>query len=91
MATKKNEFFSDEVFHPGETLSEKLSEMKMSYKEFALRCGLSEKTINEIIKGKAPISLETSMKFEQVLGIPTYFWITRQSEFNQYTARLKKI
>jgi len=30
------------------------------------------------------------MKFEQVLGIPAYFWITRQSEFDQYTARLKK-
>jgi len=90
MATKKNEFFPDEVFHPGETLSETLSEMGMSYKEFALRCGLSEKTINEIVKGKASISPETSMKFEQVLGIPAYFWITRQSEYDQYIARLRK-
>lgn len=90
MATKKNQFMPDEVFHPGETLSEKLSEMNMSYKEFALRCGLSEKTINEIVKGKASISPETSMKFEQVLGIPAYFWITRQSEYDQYIARKKK-
>lgn len=90
MATKNNEFYPDEAFHPGETLSEKLSEMEMSYKEFALRCELSEKTINEIVKGRASISPETSMKFEQVLGIPAYFWITRQSEYDQYIARLRK-
>lgn len=90
MATKKNEFYPDLVFHPGETLSEKLSEMNMSNKEFALRCSLSEKTINEIIKGKATLSPDSSMKFEQVLGIPAYFWLKRQSEFDQYIARVKK-
>ncbi|MBP6429967.1 MAG: HigA family addiction module antidote protein [Bacteroidales bacterium] len=91
MTDKINQFFPDEVFHPGETLSEKLSEEKMSLKEFAMRCDMSEKTINEIVKGKASISYESSMKFENVLGIPAYFWIKRQSEYDGYRARLDNI
>lgn len=91
MNNKINQFFPDEVFHPGETLSEKLSEIGISLKEFAIRCDMSEKTINEIVKGKAKISYETSMKFEKVLGIPAYFWIQRQSDYDEYMARLENI
>ncbi|MFA7082127.1 MAG: ImmA/IrrE family metallo-endopeptidase [Bacteroidales bacterium] len=91
MNNKINQFFPDEVFHPGETLTEKLSEEKMSLKEFAIRCNMSEKTIIEIAKGKAKISYETSMKFETVFGIPAYFWIERQSDYDEYMARLENI
>jgi len=35
--TNQNQYFPPIVFHPGETLAEKLKEMAMSPKEFALR------------------------------------------------------
>jgi len=41
---KQNQYFPQVVFHPGETLIEKLEEMRMGPKEFALRTGKPDKT-----------------------------------------------
>ena len=44
MATSK--FIPSVAFHPGVTLAEKLKEINMSIKEFALRASKPEKTID---------------------------------------------
>ena len=41
---RQNEYAPRTVSHPGETLVEKLEEMEMGVKEFALRTGKPEKT-----------------------------------------------
>ena len=46
MTTSK--FVPKVVFHPGVTLAEKLKEMNMSIKEFALRVSKPEKTIHAV-------------------------------------------
>ncbi|MEZ5072383.1 MAG: hypothetical protein R2751_15825 [Bacteroidales bacterium] len=45
-----NQYFPDVVFHPASTLNEKLVEMGMSRKEFAVRTGKPEKTIIAVLK-----------------------------------------
>lgn len=89
MATT-NEFFSDISFHPGETLTEKLEELKMGPKEFAIRTGKPEKTIIAILKGESSITPEMAVLFENVLKIPARFWIKRQYSFDEYKAREKR-
>lgn len=85
-----NQFYSDIAFHPGETLAEKLEEMKMGPKEFAIRTGKPEKTIIAILKGDSSITPEMAILFESVLKIPASFWIKRQFSFDESKAREKR-
>ena len=84
---KKNQYFPQSAPHPGETLREKLEEMMMGQKEFALRTGKPEKTIIAIIKGDSSISPDMAVQFERVTQIPTNFWINHQRNYDEFIAR----
>ena len=85
-----NEFYSDIAFHPGETLAEKLEELNMGPKEFAVRTGKPEKTIIAILKGESSLTAEMAVLFENVLKIPARYWIKKQHNFDEYKAREKR-
>ena len=85
--TLTNEYIPKKVSHPGETLADILEEKNMSQAELSERTGRPKKTINEIIKGKTSITPETSIQFENVLGIPATFWNERQRLYDIYLAR----
>lgn len=78
------------VFHPGETLSEKLEEMGMSIKEFAVRTSKPEKTIIAVIKGDSIITSDMSVSFESVTKIPAHFWMNKQRAYDEYIARERR-
>lgn len=80
---------SDYAVPPGSTLQETLEYLDMTQKEFAGRMGMAPKTINEIIKGKAPITAETAIKLETVLGISADFWTTMEANYRTDKARLE--
>lgn len=79
-------FDPDYAVAPGSTLDELIEERGMSQTELADRTGLARKTINEIIKGKAPLTPETAQKFELVLQTPAQFWNERERLFRQRLA-----
>jgi HTH-type transcriptional regulator / antitoxin HigA len=79
-----NEFYIDIAFNPGDTLVEKLEELKMEPKEFAVRIGKPEQTIMAIINGESSITPETAVLFESVLKIPAIFWLRKQYLFDEY-------
>lgn len=87
---KVNEFNIDLTFHPGETLAEKLEELQMGAKEFAVRTGKPEKTITAVLKGESAITPDMAVLFEDVLHIPARFWLKRQYEYDEYIAREKR-
>lgn len=60
---------------PGDRIQEHIDEIGMSQAELAERLGRSVPKLNELIKGKAPITKETATKLEYVLGIPASFWL----------------
>ncbi|MEM9665488.1 MAG: helix-turn-helix domain-containing protein [Bacteroidota bacterium] len=72
---------------PGDTLDDALQERGMSQVELAERIGLDKKTVNEIINGKAPITPETALLLERVLGIPARFWSARDQQYREALAR----
>jgi len=80
-------YFPNYVSPPGETLAEVLEDRGMSQAELARRTGLAKKTINEIIKGKAPITPGTALKLERVLGVPASFWNAREQRYREFLAR----
>ena len=87
---KQNQFFPQVVFHPGETLDEKLKEMGMGPKEFAFRAGKPEKTITAILKGESSITPDMAVQFESVTRIPARFWMNSQRGYDEYIARVKR-
>lgn len=87
MATKENQYHPQIAFHPGETLAEKLEELGMGPKEFAIRTGKPEKTVIAILKGKSSITPEMAVQFEHVLKIPAHFWLNMQRNYDEYLAR----
>jgi HTH-type transcriptional regulator / antitoxin HigA len=83
-------FTPDYVSPPGETLEDVLEDRGMSQAELAERTGLSRKTVNEIIKGKASITSETALHLERVLGVPAGFWNSREHQYREALARQKE-
>ncbi|MEW6702015.1 MAG: HigA family addiction module antitoxin [Bacteroidota bacterium] len=88
--TKKNEYFPQSVPHPGTDLSEKLNELGMGPKEFAIRANKPEKTITAILNGESSITPDMAVQFENVLKIPAHFWLNRQRSYDEYLARIKR-
>ncbi len=85
--TRKNEFTPDYAVPPGQILEEILEARDIKKREFAERCGLSAKTASQIIHGKAPVTPETSIQFERVLGISAATWDNLESNYRRHLAR----
>lgn len=90
MSTVKHTYSPDFVSPPGETLDELLDERGVTQAGLAERTGLAAKTINEIIKGKAPLSHETALLLERVLGVPAHFWNNRERQYREYLTEKKE-
>lgn len=91
MISEKNEYMPPVMFHPGVILAEKLEEIKMPIKEFALRCQKPAKTIHDVLKGNSNITPDMSILFENVLKIPARFWMKLQGDYDEYLARQQNI
>ena len=87
---RQNQYFPQSRPHPGETLAEKLEEMEMGPKEFALRTGKPEKTIIAVMKGESSITPDMAVQFENVTKIPANFWMNHQRAYDEYIAREKR-
>lgn len=68
---------------PGDTIRETIDELGMSQAELAERIGRPREKLNDIIKGREPLSMETAFRLEKVLGIPATFWINRETEYRR--------
>lgn len=77
----------DYAVPPGETLEERLEELWMSQSELARRTGRPEKTINEIIRGKAAITAETATQLERVTGIDARLWLNLETDYRAALVR----
>ena len=88
--TKKYKLETNYAIHPGVTLREKLEELQITPKEFAIRTGKPIKTISNVLNGKSSITPEMAVQFEKVLNIPASFWMAKQANYYEYVAREKE-
>jgi len=86
----RNEYTPDRVSPPGGTLQDILDSVGMTQSQLAERLGRSRKTVNQIIKGKAPLTAETALQLERVLGVPAAFWSNRERHFREHLAKLEE-
>lgn len=68
---------------PGATIKEMLEDRHISQKEFANSANLTEKTTSLLLNGKAPLTPETALKLEMVLGAPARFWLGMEALYRE--------
>ena len=86
----QNQYMPDSISPPGETMLETLVTLGMTQADLAERTGRSRKMINEIIKGKAPITPKMAIELERVVDVPATFWNNRESQYRETLARLEE-
>ena len=80
----------DYAIPPGETLRETLESTGMTQADLARRTSLSAKHINQIVQGVAPISPDTALALERVLGVPARFWLALEANYQSRQTRLRE-
>jgi len=76
---------------PGDTIQEHIDHIVMTQAELAERLGRSKEKLNELIKGKAPVTKETATKLEYVLGIPASFWLNLERKYQDELLELEQL
>lgn len=74
---------------PGATIKEQLIYREMNQKEFALRMGMSEKHISQLINGNVQLTSDTAERLEMVLGIPNNFWLNLEAIYRAALINVK--
>lgn len=82
-------FDPDYAVAPGETLRSTLIDSEMTQSDLAARCGLSVKHVNQIVHGVAPITHETALAFEKVIGVPARVWNRLEGNYRDRLARVE--
>lgn len=88
---RKEGFISPFAIHPGETIKEALDFKAITQNELAIRSGLTPVSINRILKGQQPVTLESAIKFERALGLSHELLLGLQSQYDSDKFRLEEI
>lgn len=89
--SKENFKFDEYVICPGDTILELLDSACMTQIDLSNKTGINKKTINEIIKGKAPITVSTAIKLEYVFNLSASFWNNLESNYRTSLERKKDL
>jgi len=84
---KAMQYNPDYIIPPGEVLEDYLEAHGMSQAELADRLGVHKKTVNEIVKAKAPITTDMALKLEKVFQRPAHFWGNLEAQYREGKAR----
>ena len=80
------DFAPDWVAIPGETIADLLEERGWSQADLAARCAFTTKHVNQLREGLAPISKETALRLECVLGSTARFWLNLEAQYREHLA-----
>ncbi len=75
---------------PGDTIQETIDFIKMSQAELADRLGKTAPKVHDLITGKEPITYNTALQLEKVLGIDAQFWLNREMNYRTKLARIEQ-
>ncbi len=79
-------FAPDWVSPPGDTVLDLLEERSWTQAQLAERLGYSQKHVNQLIKGKVPLTEDAAIRLQNVLGAPVGFWLKREAQFRERAA-----
>lgn len=85
-----NGWESPMAIHPGEFIQDYIEEYNITQLELAMRTGVSKKMINEIIKGKNPVTEAMAVKLSKVFPLSIEYWLNLQAGYEADFARLNQ-
>ena len=68
--------------HPGEILSDELTELNLSASALARQINVPPNRISQIIQGKRAITGDTALRLGHWFGMSPQFWLNLQSQFD---------
>ena len=87
----QNHIVPFEATHPGVLIKDELdARPDMKQMDLAKQLGVKASFLNEIIKGKRPITADMAILLEKMLEIPADYWMRFQSQYEIDKARLKE-
>lgn len=75
---------------PGDDILETIEHIKMSQAELADRLSKTPSKVHDLITGKEPITYNTALQLEKVLGIEAQFWLNREMNYRTKLVRLEQ-
>lgn len=88
MTNLADSFAPDWVSPPGETILDLLEEREWTQSELAKRLGYTTKHVNQLVKGKVPLTEDAAIRLERVVGSTVGFWLAREAQYRERLARL---
>ena len=90
MATRNN-ILPYEATHPGILIKDELdARPDLKQKDLAKELGVKASFLNEIIKGKRPVTADIAILLEKIFEIPADYWMKFQSQYEIDKARIKE-
>lgn len=86
--TAYNRFLPDWTSAPGETIDDILQERNLSRADFADRLGLADQETDDLLQGRAAITITIARRLNRVLGASVGFWMLRDMQYRQDVRRL---
>jgi addiction module HigA family antidote len=75
----------------GDLIEEMREEFGWTRAELAQRLDFSAKHVNELLKGRAPITADSAERLERVLGHDAGFWLRLEANYQQDLVRLQQL
>lgn len=80
-----------EATHPGTLIRDEIEVRSgLTQKELAKELGVKPSFLNEVIKGKRPVTADLAVLLEKILNIPADYWLKFQSQYELDKARIKE-
>jgi addiction module HigA family antidote len=75
---------------PGDTIQETIDGIGMSQRELAERLGYSPSKLNMLVKGEMSLTRDMAAKLENVLNIPSAFWLKLEQQYQEQKLKQEK-
>jgi addiction module HigA family antidote len=72
--------------HPGEVISDVLEDLEMTQTKFAEILGVSRRSVNQIILGQRPITVDMAIRIGKALGNGPQLWLNLQQKVDIWDA-----
>ncbi|MBD2188743.1 HigA family addiction module antitoxin [Pseudanabaena mucicola] len=75
--------------HPGEVILDILEDVEISQTQFAKMLGVSRRTVNQIIQGHRPITVDMAIRIGKALGNGPELWLNLQQKVDLWDSLQK--
>jgi antitoxin HigA-1 len=72
--------------HPGEVIADVLEDLEITQTSFAEFLGVSRRTVNEIIQGRRPVTVDMAIRIGKALGNGPQLWLNLQQKVDIWDA-----